>query len=118
MVSGMPERVTISKEGYQSILRDVRRALDVCDEVGKARPGLGALRRRAATADVQGVLDRAIKACEGVARLRVDFAALERRLLEVDEDLTPVRPPSRQDIKAAFDASIDFAQGKKKSTKP
>lgn len=109
-----PERITIPRGDYQGLLREMRRALSVCDEVGRARPALGALRRRAATAEVQVALDRAIKAFESVARLRSDFAALERRLLEADEELTPVRPPSRADIKAAFDASVDFAQGRKK----
>jgi len=59
-------------------------------------------------------LRHAIKSCEDVARLRVDIMALDRYLREFDLESTPLRPPSRTDIKAAFDASVDFASGKKK----
>lgn len=59
-------------------------------------------------------LRQAIKACTEVAELRVEFGMIERRLRALDPELTPTRPSSRTDIKAAFDASVEFAQGKKK----
>lgn len=105
----MAEVVAIPKGEYQDLVRHVRRGIEVCAEVGRLRFLLQG------QSDPEA-LARAIDACADVARLRVELVSLERRLLEVDQELTPVRPPSRQDIQAAFDASIDFAQGKRKPT--
>lgn len=104
----MADHVSIPKSAYESLVRDVRRGIEVCGEMAKLRVML-----RAIGSDDENVA-HAIESCEGVARLRVELVALERRLTEADTDLTPVRPPSRTDIKAAFDASVDFAQGKRK----
>lgn len=59
-------------------------------------------------------LKRGVEVCDEVSRLRVELIALERRLRELDQELTPVRPPSRTDIEAAFQASVEFARGAKK----
>jgi hypothetical protein len=55
-----------------------------------------------------------IASCDEVARLRVELVAFRRQLRELDQELTPVNPPSRTDIKAAFDNSVEFASGRKK----
>lgn len=104
----MADYITIPKSGFEALLRDVRSGIEVCGEVARLRITL-----RAIESGDENVA-HAIKSCEDVGRLRVDLVALERRLTEADMDLTPVRPPSRTDIKAAFDASVEFAQGKKK----
>jgi hypothetical protein len=73
--------ITIPRDVYVRLLKEVESGIDSCDEVG---------------------------------RLRVELVAFRRRLRELDQELTPVRPPSRTDIKAAFDASVEFASGRKK----
>ena len=111
----MADHISIPKSDFQALLRDVRRGIDVCGEVASLRFALRSISSRMGIDQKSAEqMSRAIKSCESVARLRVELVALERRLLEADMELTPVRPPSRQDIKAAFDASVDFAHGKKK----
>lgn len=112
--------ITVPKHEYQSLLAEVKRATEVCGEMAGLRVVLKALSTRLGQDSevpgdaVAGDLKRAIEACESVSRLRVELSAFERRLREFDQDLTPVRPPSRTDIKAAFENSVDFATGKKK----
>lgn len=77
----MPGYITIPRETFERLLKEVQVAIEACDEVG---------------------------------RLRVELVAFRRRLREYDQELTPVNPPSRTDIKAAFDASVEFASGRKK----
>lgn len=107
----MADDVTIPKSAYRSLLSSVKRGIEVCEDIARLR---FMLRSLATQAPDRKPIDRAITACEDVARLRVELSALERRLIEIDQELTPVRPPSRADIKAAFDNSVDFAHGKKK----
>lgn len=104
----MDDHISIPRNEFQTLMRDVRRGIEVCDEVAKLRIILRSIK----TSDE--IVEHAIESCKDVALFRVELVALERRLSEADGDLTPVRPPSRTDIKAAFDASVDFVQGKKK----
>jgi len=112
----MSHDVRVPKTEYQAVLRGVRRGIEICSDVARLRFMLRAVSTRLKAYDLEEV-ERAIKACEEVARLRVDLSSLERRLLEVDQELTPVRPPSRADIKAAFDNATDYAEGRKKTTR-
>ena len=107
----MADHISIPKSDFQDLVHNVRRGIEVCGEVAKLRI---ALRSLSGVGEPLEALERAIESCEDVSRLRVELVALERRLVEADRDLTPRRPPSRTDIKAAFDASVDFVQGKKK----
>ena len=113
----MPGYITIPRSDYESLLREVKRGAEVCVEISALRLRLldvsRGLHGRLGPVPRKELMD-AISACEEVARLRVELSALERRLREFDQELTPVRPPSSADIKAAFDASVDFASGKKK----
>lgn len=109
--------ITISRGDHQALLREVKRGVEVCSEVGALRLVLQALVGRLEARIHRETLElirEGVEACGDVSRLRVELAALDRRLGEFDQDLTPVRPASRQDIKAAFDNSVEFANGKKK----
>ena len=103
----MADHILIPKSEFQALVHDVRRGIDVCDEVAALR-----LTLRSINTENENI-ESAIESCEDVSRLRVELVALERCLMEADE-VTPVRPASRTDIKAAFDASVDFVQGKRK----
>lgn len=109
--------ITIPRGEYESLLSEVRRGAEVCVDVGALRIVLqelvGPLTGRVHKSTLDEVR-RGIEACDEVSRLRVELAALERRLREFDQELTPVRPASRQDIKAAFDNSVEFARGTRK----
>lgn len=48
-----------------------------------------------------------LKARQRIARMRVELIALQRELSETAEELTPIRPASRTDVKAAFDVTTD-----------
>ena len=106
----MADHISIPKSDFQDLVRNVRRGIEVCGEVAKLRLTLQSL----SVGDLLEALERAIESCADVSRLRVELVALERRLMEADEEITPARPPSRTDIKAAFDASVGYAQGKRK----
>ena len=107
--------VIISRGAYRALLSDVQRASEICAEISTLKFTLRRLMARVSddAARVES-LGKAVEACENATRMRVELAALERRIRELDHELTPLRPPSRTDIKAAFDASVEFAQGKKK----
>ncbi len=115
-----PDYITVPKSEYQSLVREVRRGVEVCAEISGLRITLQNLAGRLTQSmlDVPRALDHAIASCEDVGRLRIELFALERRLREFDQELTPMRPPSQMDIKAAFDLSRDFASGKKKPPGP
>jgi len=109
--------ITIPESEYRALLNEVKRGYEVCGEVAALRTNLQALvgrfdarRDKAALALVQ----RAIDSCESVTRLNIELAAFERRLRELDKELTPVRPPSRTDIQAAFKNAEDFANERRK----
>lgn len=109
--------VTIPRGTYQILLREVQRAVEVCGEIAGARLSLVALRDRLeARGDKAAIetLDKTISACVELIGMRVEFSATERRLRELDQELTPLRPPSRTDMQAAFQNSVDFLHGKKK----
>lgn len=109
--------ITIPRSEYQALLREVKRGAEVCGGVGDLRVALQALENSLAARVGKAVLEalgRAIESCDEVSRLRVELAAFERKLREFDQELTPVRPPSRTDIEAAFQNSVDFARGTKK----
>lgn len=111
----MPDYITIPKNEYQALLREVKRGAEVCEEVSNLRFLLKSISGRVNIDKVAAIeLRRTIDSCEDVLRLRVELFALERRLREFDQELTPVRPPSRTDIRAAFENSSDFLAGKKK----
>jgi hypothetical protein len=116
----MPAYITIPKSEYQALLREVKRGAEVCGEVADLRIALLALVRHLPDTDkiLKGLAKHAADSCDEVSRLRVELAALDRRLQEFDQELTPVRPPSRADIKAAFDNSSEFLTGKKKTVLP
>jgi len=110
----MPSYITISRQEHQALLAEVRRGMEVCGEVSLLRVVLqGLMNTRLGPIPVKEIA-HAIESCEEVSRLRVELSAFERRLREFDQELTPVKPPSRTDIQAAFENSIDFASGKKK----
>lgn len=112
-----PDYITIPRSEYLSLIREVKRGVEVCDGAGHLRVSLQALSNSLSTRVNKGVLDalrRAVESCEEVSGLRVELAALERRLREFDQELTPVRPPSRTDIEAASQNSVEFARGTKK----
>lgn len=52
-----------------------------------------------------------------IARLRVEMIALQRELSETAEELTPMRPASRTDVRAAFATTSDAAI-RRKSDRP
>jgi hypothetical protein len=109
-----PSYVTIPKSEYEALLREVKRGVEVCGEVSALRVILQTLAGRSVDKAIFAELKHAVEACSDVAGLRVELYALERRLREFDQELTPVRPPSRTDIKAAFDNSSEFLAGRKK----
>lgn len=109
--------ITIGRSEYEALLREVKRGVEVCTEVSDLRLKLQVLAGRLlARIDKAAFKDltHAIDSCDDVLRLRIELLALERRLREFDQELTPIRPPSRTDIKAAFDNSVAYAQGSKK----
>lgn len=109
--------VTIPRSAYEALLSELKRGAEVCIEISALRLMLQALvapLRARIGAVYFADLKKAIESCEEVSRLRVEISALERRLREFDQDLTPVSPPSRADIEAAFTNSSEFLQGKKK----
>jgi len=113
----VPDYVTIPRNEYLALVREVKRGVEVCDGVGELRIALQALSKILAARVNKTVLDavtRAVESCDEVSRLRVELAALERRLREFDQELTPARPPSRTDIEAAFQNSVEFARGVRK----
>ncbi len=114
----MPQgNVTVPQDEFRSLVREMKRGIEVCGEVSTLRIALQALAPRLVGKVDKKTLEElktAIDACASVSRLRVELFAFERRLREFDQELTPVRPPSRTDIKAAFENSVEFAQGKKK----
>jgi hypothetical protein len=109
-----PGHIAIPKEEYESLLREVKRGVEVCGEVSALWVILQTLAGRSVDKAIFAELKHAVEACSDVAGLRVELYALERRLREFDQELTPVRPPSRTDIKAAFDNSSEFLAGKKR----
>jgi hypothetical protein len=113
-----PNYITIPKSEYDTLVREVRRGIVACDAVANLRIKLGALARKLYPIlkddSVIKMIENAEDLCDETSRLRSEFVALERRLKEFDQELTPARPPSSADIKAAFDNSVDFATGKKK----
>ncbi len=113
--------ITIQRSDHEALLSEVKRGVEVCEEVANLRILLQTVLGRLDTRVDKIVLTRlvhAIEACDGVARLRTELAALERCLHEFDEDRTPQRPPSRSDIQIAFANSVEFAQGKRKPPRP
>jgi len=111
-----PDYITIPRSEWRALIREVKRGAEVCSEVGDLRIALLALERRLPPAEkiTVALVKHVAGVCEDVGRLVIELAALERRLREFDQELTPVRPPSRIDIKQAFENSVDFASGKKK----
>lgn len=112
----MPAYITIPRSEYEALLKQVRQGVDVCDQISKLRLKLKSVEDVIPITELDAfeLVREAVIECNSVARLRVDLVALERRLREFDQELTPVRPASSADIKAAFDNSVDYAQGKKK----
>jgi hypothetical protein len=60
---------------------------------------------QAALRAARKTLDAAIKAID---ETRTELIRVKRQLGEQLDELTPVRPPSRTDIKAAFDGAQQF----------
>ena len=108
--------ITIPQAEFRALLREVARLSAVCDGLAKFRFPLRTLELRLPETEKEAFreIQRTVEFCREAGRLRIEFTALERRLRELDPDLTPTRPPSRTDIKAAFDASVEFARGEKK----
>jgi predicted nucleic acid-binding Zn-ribbon protein len=113
----MPGYITVPQEDFQTLLRELREYADACTKVAQLRIGLRIhieeIRGRVSSKTIDS-LTKAAETCEDVSQLRVELLALERRLRELDKDLTPVRPASQMDIRAAFDNANDYAAGKKK----
>lgn len=73
--------ITIPRGEYESLLREVRRGAEVCQEIGVLRLVLqafaGDMRMpRGVIADLR----KGAEACDEVSRLRVELEALGRRL--------------------------------------
>lgn len=111
-----PDYITIPRSEYEGLVSEVRRGVEVCQEVSNLRIALQTFSKNLKSADKTLLKETrdAVDSCEEVSRLRVELSALERRLREFDQELTPIRPPSRTDIQAAFDNANDFASGKRK----
>lgn len=112
----MPDHIRVPRSQFQALLREARHGASICDQLTHLRIALRAAQRHVPNIDreAQQILRKSVELCADAARLRIEFETLARRLRELDPEMTPVRPSSRQDIKAAFDASVDFAQGKRK----
>lgn len=112
-----PSYITISRSEYLSLLAETRSSKKWCQEVSKLRLALqtvgGRLVGRVDRPTMKLVED-AVQLCLDVSKFSIELAAFERRLEEFDQEITPLRPPSRTDIQAAFDNAVDFASGKKK----
>ena len=109
-----PSYITVPKNEYEALLREVKRGVEVCGEVSALRVILQTFAGRVTDKAIFEEIKHAVAACADVAGLRVELYALERRLREFDQELTPIRPPSRTDIKAAFENSSEFLAGKRK----
>lgn len=53
-----------------------------------------------------------------LAAHRLEFIRVQRELREIDAELTPVRPPSRDDMKAALSGAQNFGTGAHHERKP
>ena len=111
-----PNHILIPVSEYRSLVREVKRGVEVCDEAAGLRVTLLAFARQLPDVEkpLRTLVQKSAESCEDVSRLRVELLALERRLREFDTELTPVRPPSRTDIQAAFENSAEFLKGTKK----
>jgi len=79
-----PSYITIPKEELESLLREVKRGVEVCEEVSALRVILKTLSERVTDKAMMTDLKHAVAACADVAGLRVELYALERRLREFD----------------------------------
>ena len=108
--------ITIPKSEYEALLLEVKKGIELCDSVKLLRRSLIGLGRRIPVSEDELAQEakNVYEACDKVAKLRVELSEFERHLRLFNQELTPVRPPSRTDIQAAFENSSDFLQGKKK----
>ena len=107
-----PSYITIPEGEYRVLMSEVKRGMEVCEEAAKLRVALIALERRIPPNEkvAIGLVRHAAASSEEVSRMYVELSALERHLRQFDQELTPVRPHSRTDIRAAFENSVGFAQ--------
>lgn len=79
--------ITIPQGEYRALVREVKRGVEVCDEVGDLRVALLALGRHLPDVEkvLRGLVRHAAESCDDVSRLRVELSALERRLREFEE---------------------------------
>lgn len=74
---------------------------------------------RAADALTRAVTPVAIaKARSEIAAHRIELIRLQREFREIDQELTPVRPPSRADMRAALKGAQGFGTGIAHPRKP
>lgn len=104
-----PGYITIPRSEYEAILRSLRAVADSARAEGALYRRISALATYIRLPRVDLAL--ALEASETLARA---ITKIDGKLREFDIEMTPVRPPSHADIKAAFQSSVDFAQGKKK----
>jgi hypothetical protein len=116
-----PSYISIPRSEYEALAREVRGSIEACDSLVSLRGTMLALvGRLEAKIDQRplAILTRAIDACERAMDTKLALFDFEQRLRQFDQELTPVRPPSRADIQQAFENSIEFASGKKKPPAP
>jgi len=104
-----PGYITIPRSEYETILYALRVAAYSAQAEGALHRRIGALAPRITPPRIDLAL--ALEASETLARA---ITRIERRLREYDLEMTPIHPPSHEDIEAAFASSEEFAQRKKK----
>lgn len=108
-----PSYITIPRSEYEALAREIRGSIEVCDTMVSLRGAMLALvGRLQAKIDQRpiSILTRAIDMCERAIDTKLALFDLEQRLRQFDQELTPVRPPSRTDIQTAFENSERFAR--------
>lgn len=103
--------ITIPRDQYEGIIRDIQRGMQVCEDTSERvlnlRLALAAIERLIphSAEGLRKNLERALECCSAVSRINIELAALERTLREHDQEITARigRPGSRQDMMAVPD---------------
>lgn len=118
----MADYVMIPRADYEALVREIHRAVETCVKTSSQMINLraplliiGRILPPNTAKGIRDALNSTVEGCDEVAQLRVELTAIERRMREFDQELTPVRPSSSADIKAAFETSTEYASGRKKA---
>lgn len=95
--------ITIPREHYEAILHELRVVAQASRDGGPLYKRLRALAVRLPPPLVD--LGLALEACEGIAR---QITEIDGHLRVFDLEMTPVRPPSYDDIRAAYENSAAY----------